>query len=139
MKKSSQKTFLKDFVIVAVKFVQSLLNLAQIARWNSATPNADVFVRKRTKTALCYVPHGRFDTIITVGVDVLDAPFQRHPPKKYEFFVNFSKIITLFCKKSVYKYEGVKKFTFLKFFSKCLKNFCKKMGINIMRVPKTQI
>ena len=52
--KKLAKNFLKDFVIVAVLFVQTPLNLAQIARWNSVTPNANVFVRKRTKTALCY-------------------------------------------------------------------------------------
>ena len=43
--------------------MQTRPNLAQIARWNSVTPNAGVFVRKRTKTALCYFTYGRFDTV----------------------------------------------------------------------------
>ena len=38
----------------------------QRACWNSATPNTNVFVLKRTKTALCYVVRSRFDNNVSI-------------------------------------------------------------------------
>ena len=39
---------------------------AQIACWNSATPNTNVFVLKRTKTALCYTAYRRIDSKVAM-------------------------------------------------------------------------
>ena len=57
MKKSSQKTFLKHFVIVAVEFVLTPLNLAQITALDSGSTRANCFCSQTNKNCNLLLPN----------------------------------------------------------------------------------